>query len=92
MIRRDTTSAPPAGQPQGPANGWILRVGSKVDPNNPNDHAWELESGYDLKSSPYKPATALVYVVGQGLNPDGGNFYSGGAQDIGAYSTFIQLR
>ena len=45
------------------ANGWVFRLGNAV-----NTTTWELAPGNDMKGLPYKPASADVFIVGQGAD------------------------
>jgi hypothetical protein len=82
-------------------NGRIYRLGA-ADPTDPSGATWNFAPGYGPSASDLFLMTHdnnfkfLVYIVGKGLNPDNSNpnapltnFYTGVAQDIAVYSTFI---
>lgn len=83
-------------------NGSIFRIGSNTstDPKTLSI-VWELKPGNDLKTLPSAlvgSAGVLIsgrsikaYVVGQGADPNNTATFTGGAQDIAAYSTYIDV-
>ena len=84
------TNPPSAAAPSLPIVGTIFRVGNQLSGNQ-----WQLQAGADLKNwtQPWTASTPLSgWVVGQGDDPPGSGSFSGGAQDIMVYSTFVLLR
>jgi len=76
------------------AVGWVLKVGQPVTPGG---SVYYLQPGGDMKNSTlYKPAPSSgsplnAFIVGQGADPDNPATFTGGAQDVMAYTTFIPL-
>jgi hypothetical protein len=91
----------PTGTPAGSsAVGWVLKVGTPTGTAN----VYYLQPGGDIKNSTastYRPSTGTVFsafIVGQGSDPDNPppaglppTVFTGGAQDVMAYTTFIPL-
>jgi type II secretory pathway pseudopilin PulG len=81
----------------GSAVGWTLKIGAQIGTTN----SYFLQPGGDTKNSPaYPPSTGVAtetissltgFIVGQGADPDTPSNFSGGAQDVMAYTTFIPL-
>jgi hypothetical protein len=95
------TNGPLNQQDHGMLNGRIYRLGA-ADPTDPTGATWNFAPGYGPSASDLFLMTHdnnfkfLVYIVGKGQNPDNSNpnapltnFYTGVAQDIAVYSTFI---
>ncbi len=97
-------AADPTANTVGSAVGWVLKLGNITSPQPsgvpPNCLAYNLQPGGDVKNSPlFKPAPSAAkstswltaYIIGQGADPDNPNTFSGGAQDVMAYTTIIPL-
>jgi hypothetical protein len=84
-------AADTAANAAGSAVGWVLKVGSPTTYAN----TYFLEPGGDIKNqTTYRPglnASFAAFIVGQGADPDNAANFSGGAQDIIAFTTFIPL-
>ncbi len=91
VVANDTTT-PGQQATTGNANGWIYRVGNFLS-NTAISSTWELAPGNDMYDAVYKPASAQTWVVGRGYdNPTSNNgVYSGPAQDIAVYTTFVTV-
>jgi hypothetical protein len=80
-------------QPSGTANGWIYRLGNSHGIDPVKGAVFELAPGNDTAGASYKPTTPTVLILGAGLtdptNPTGG--YSGLAQDVAVYTTFVSV-
>lgn len=89
--------------PPASSNGSIFRVGNALPASQqPNANAptiWELLPGNDTKGSSYVPPAnknqvTLAYIVGKGYSditrPDKG--FSGPAQDVAIYTTFVKVQ
>jgi hypothetical protein len=91
-------NATPAGST---AVGWVLKVGALAAPPSSapaGSVTYSLQPGGDTKSSTlYQPSpttTLTAYIIGQGVDPDSpptAPTFTGGAQDIMAYTTFVPL-
>src|SRR5665213_2149864 len=84
---------PPAPQLPQTANGFIYRVGNPRPGQPPNN--WELQPGNDTKASSYVPTgPVLAYIVGRRYDPSftgaGTPIFSGPAQDVAVYTTFVK--
>jgi hypothetical protein len=95
LVINEDTSPPSTAYPGSRAHGWVYRVGNNENPDSPGNN-WELAPANDLKHGGYKPTKCKGWIVGQGVEQPGvapgpGNPYTGGAQDIAVYATYIRL-
>jgi hypothetical protein len=92
IVGQDALGAPDTGY----FNGRIYRVGALRNDLPPN--TYELSAGNDF--TPEDPGSGLVtdltdatgFVVGKEVVDPAGKTYEGPAQDVGIYTTFIQVR
>jgi hypothetical protein len=85
-------AADTAANATGSAVGWVLKLGGPTTSAN----TYFLQPGGDIKNqSVYRPAQNASFhgfIVGQGADADDAAAFSGGAQDIAAYTALITLR
>jgi len=85
---------------RGRFNGRIFRVGNSIPPTTRNN--WELAPGSDLTAGDVTVLTggnpmglarinADVLVVGRALDPNNPNQFTGLAQDVSVYSSYVQI-
>lgn len=87
-------------KPAGVYNGYVFRVGlqSRNAGGDPIANQWDLAPGSDYKPLPGAGGDwlisddAVAYVVGREPDPGNPSTYRGDAQDISAYTTFIQVK
>jgi hypothetical protein len=85
-IQQPALPTPPF--PAGSFNGRIYRLGTINTAGNPP--TYNFAPGEGPGSNDPALTGAQVFVVGQGLDPNNANNYGGGAQDVTAYTTFVQ--
>ena len=99
VVSRDLTFAiTEPHQRYGHFNGRIFRIGNS---SNVNGNTWELAPGSDLTDgdasfmtgNPVGPfrINADVLVVGRALDPNNPNQFTGLAQDVSVYSSYVQI-